>query len=443
MLRKLSLLIAVSIAAVCAQLALAQTGGTTLATATGFRFTENDLSADGRKLYDQESKLIAENRRGVFNEWVFQQLLETEAKARGLTAEKVEAEALAKAEKPTEVQIKAVYDKNRQNIGSRTLEDVRPNIIEFLQQEAGGKQRNGLFESLKTKYKFTSIKDAGLPLKAADVLGSIGARQITVGEFEMANRIALYNFRANVYEQIRADLENAIFAKLLDAEAKKRNTDASGLIAAEVTNKLKNYSNYEQMSLEDALQDKLFRAFAVNFNAYDIEPQVLNISADDDPSIGPETARVKVVAFVDFQCSACAAFSPLMKQVIAEFGSGVRLVVRDFPLTQIHEHGMDAALAAYAARQQGKFFEMTDLMYRNQESLDAASLANFAKELGLDVERFQRDAHSPAAMAEVNKDVADGSSYGVNGTPAIFVNGVRLQRLTTGRLRAAIQKALT
>ena len=249
MLRKLSLLIAVSVAAAFAQLTLAQTGGSTLATATGFRFTENDLSADGRKLYDQESKLIAENRRGVFNEWVFQQLVETEAKARGLTAEKVEAEALAKAEKPTEVQIKAVYDKNRLNIGSRTLEDVRPNIIEFLQQEAGGKQRSGLFESLKTKYKFASIKDAGLPLKAADVLVSFGARQITVGEFEIANRIALYNFRANVYEQIRADLENAIFAKLLDAEAKKRNTDASGLIAAEVTNKLKNYSNKVYLTL--------------------------------------------------------------------------------------------------------------------------------------------------------------------------------------------------
>ena len=422
-------------------IACAQTVST-LATATGFTFTTNDLSYEARNLFENQPKMIAENRKAVFDEWVFKQLIEMEAKARATTVEKVEAEELAKAAQPTEAEIKSVFDSNRQRLGSRTLEQVRPNIIEFLKREAQSKQLAAFFASLKNKFKFTVVKDAGAELKAAEVIATIGARQITVGEFELGNKIALYNYRASINEQIRADLENAIYAKLLEAEGKKRNLDAGSVIAVEVTNKLKDYSDYERTYLDDMLQAKLFRDYAVKYSIASAEPQVLSISADDDPSIGPVTSKVTVVAFVDFQCSACAAFSPLMKNVISEFGTNARLVVRDFPLTQIHENGMEAALAGYAARQQGKFFEMADLMYRNQDALDHASLNKYASQLGMNVEQFQRDAHGPAAAAEVKKDIADGNGYGVNGTPTIFVNGIRLQRLTTASLRTAIQSAL-
>lgn len=413
-----------------------------LATATGLTFTANDLSKEAWNLFDNQQKLFAENRRNVFNEWIFHQLLEVEARSRALAPEAVEAEELKKVTQPTEVQIKAVYEQNRQTIGNRTIEEVRPNIIEYLKRQGQEKQLAAFFESLKAKHKFVAGKDVGTEFKAAEIAGSIGTRQITVGEFEVANRIELYNYRALVAEQIKADLENVIFAKLLDAEAKKRNTDASSVVAAEITNKLKDYTDYERMYLEDMLQEKLFREYSVNFNLTPLEPQVLSVSTDDDPSQGPSTAKVTVVAFVDFQCSACAAFSPLMKQVIAEFGANARLVVRDFPLTQIHENGMSAALAAYAARQQDKFFEMAEVMYRNQDALDDASLKKYAEELGINAVQFQKDKSSPAAAAEIKKDMADGETYGVSGTPTIFVNGVRLQRLATSSLRRAIQGAL-
>jgi protein-disulfide isomerase len=413
-----------------------------LATANGFTFRTTDISAEGKQLFDQQQKLIADDRRAAFDQWIFEELLNLEAKARGMATEKIQAEAVAKASKPTDVQIKAVYDGNRQSLGNRTLDEVRPNIIEYLNRDAAGKQLTALFESLKTKYGFKSVKDVGNALKAADVAATIGTRQITVGEFEQANRIALYNYRASIEEQIGADLENAIFNRLVEAEAKKRNIDAGSLIAAEITNKLKDYSNYERMYLEDMLQEKLFRDYAVKFVAPPIEPQVLMVSTDDDPSIGPATAKVTIVAFVDFQCSACSAFSPLMKQVIGEFGQNVRLVVRDYPLTEIHDHAMDAALAGYAARQQGKFFEMGDLMYRNQDALDSDSLAKYAASLGMNAAKFESDRHSPAASAEIKKDIADGETCGVSGTPTVFVNGVRLQRLSTSRLRSMIRDAL-
>jgi protein-disulfide isomerase len=245
-----------------------------------------------------------------------------------------------------------------------------------------------------------------------------------------------------LYEDVRADLESAIHSKLLEAEAKKRGTDPGSVIAAEITNKLKDYSDHERISLEDAFQEKLLRDYAVKFALPVLDPQVLDISADDDPSVGPLIAKVTVVAFVDFQCSACAAFSPLLKNVIAEFGSNARLVVRDYPLTEIHDRAMAAARAGFAARKQGKFFELGEMMYRNQEALDDGSLARYAASLGMNVEQFRTDMASQAAGAEINKDVADGNSYGVSGTPAVFVNGIRLQRLSTRRLRNLIQNAL-
>jgi protein-disulfide isomerase len=196
------------------------------------------------------------------------------------------------------------------------------------------------------------------------------------------------------------------------------------------------------MYLEDMLLDRLFRDYAVKFALPPLEKQVLQVPVDDDPSIGPPTAKVTVVAFVDFQCSACAAFSPLMKKVIAEFGDSVRLVVRDFPLTEIHEHGMDAARAGFAARQQGKFFELGDVMYRNQDALDDESITKYARDVGMNVEQFQRDMNSPAATAEIKHDMADGNALGVNGTPSVFVNGVKLQRISASRLRELIKSSL-
>src|SRR5687768_5194466 len=145
-----------------------------LATADGLTFTANDLSPEARRLFDQQAKLLADNRRAVFDQWIFEELLEMEAKARGTTSEKLEAEAVAKAAVPTEVQIKAVYDGNRQSIGNRPLDEVRPNIIGFLKREAETKQLTSLFESLKSKYKVASLKDAGPPLKATEVVASIG-----------------------------------------------------------------------------------------------------------------------------------------------------------------------------------------------------------------------------------------------------------------------------
>jgi protein-disulfide isomerase len=151
---------------------------------------------------------------------------------------------------------------------------------------------------------------------------------------------------------------------------------------------------------------------------------------------------VTVVMFSDFQCSACSATHPVLQKVLAEYGDKIRFVVRNFPLTTIHENAYQAALAANAANAQGKFFEYTEILYRNQDALDIESLKKYAGESGLNLSQFELDLQSERAAETLRKDMADGRSYGITGTPTIFVNGVKVRVITTDGFREAINKAL-
>jgi protein-disulfide isomerase len=146
--------------------------------------------------------------------------------------------------------------------------------------------------------------------------------------------------------------------------------------------------------------------------------------------------------FSDFQCSACGATHPILQKVLAEYGDKVRFVVRDFPLESVHENAFRSALAANAARTQGKFFEYIDVLYRNQENLDEASLKKYAVELGLNIKQFELDFSNEKTAAEVRKDMAEGKNYGVGSTPTIYVNGVRVRRLSAENFRDVIGRAL-
>jgi protein-disulfide isomerase len=147
--------------------------------------------------------------------------------------------------------------------------------------------------------------------------------------------------------------------------------------------------------------------------------------------------------FGDFQCSACSQTHPVLQKVMAEFPGKVRFVSRDFPLESIHENAFRAALAASAANAQGKFFEYGEVLYKNQAALDDASLKKYAAQVGLNVRQFELDFASEKTAAEVRKDIAEGVTYGVNGTPTIFVNGVMVRKLNAEDFREAIRNALT
>ena len=159
--------------------------------------------------------------------------------------------------------------------------------------------------------------------------------------------------------------------------------------------------------------------------------EVIEVSVDDDPYMGPEDAPVTIVEFSDFQCAYCGRFrEQTFDTLIDAYGDQVRFVYRDFPLSSMHPQSQKAAEAAQCAHDQEMFWPMHDLLLSNQSSLNDDSYTQFAQELQLDVEAFDQCLESGKYEDEVLADLEDGLEYGVTGTPAFFVNG----RLLMGAL---------
>lgn len=422
----------------------AQTQTQILAKANGKNYTAADLPAELREAYLKLAKNSLEARRMLFYNQVSEMLLEAEAKARKISIDDVIKSVTSKVANPTEKQIQDIYDKNRDALGGRSLEQVREQIVAFLRREPEQKALNVFVMSLGKKYKAVIFKDVNArALKPADILATVNGRNITAAAFETKNRVALYEQKANVFDDVKLALEEKIYNALVVAEAKAQNIDASDLIAREISDKLRDFTDDERESLEADFRRKLFTKYNVQFFLKEPAPLVLQVSVDDDPSKGSATAPVTVVMFSDFQCSVCAATHPVLQKVLAEYSpEQVRFVVRDFPLEQIHENAFLAATAANAAHKQGKFFEFTEVLYRNQNALDKESLKKYATDLGLNLAQFELDLQSATNVAEIRKDMADGETYGINGTPTIYVNGVKVRRNNAEYFRAAIEKVL-
>ncbi|MGD9562496.1 MAG: DsbA family protein [Pyrinomonadaceae bacterium] len=414
-----------------------------LATAAGLTFTINTLSENARRAYLEQNSAVAEERSRLYAQLVRETLIEAEAKASNRASDALITAEMRKAADPSAAEIKSVYESNRSAFGNRTIDEVRPQIVAFLKANAEQKAMTGLVDRLKTKHKFTAGRDVNaFGLKPSDTLFSITGHTVTAGDFNNRFKAHVYDVKSEIAAIVFSDLENTIFSALVEQEAKARNMGAGDLLAAEITNKLRDFTDAERAALEGGLKNRLFEKYAVKFSVKEPEPVAHDVSADDDPVSGNPAAPVTVIMFSDFQCSTCAVTHPVLKKVLAEYGDKVRLVVRDFPLESIHENAFRAALAASAARQQGKFFEYTELLYQNQDHLDAASLSKYAGELGLNLKQFELDLSSEKSAAEIRKDMADALKYGSRGTPTIFVNGVKVQVLAADAFRTAIDRAL-
>jgi protein-disulfide isomerase len=147
--------------------------------------------------------------------------------------------------------------------------------------------------------------------------------------------------------------------------------------------------------------------------------------AADGPSKGPATAKVTIVEFSDFQCPYCSRGRTVIDEVVKKYGDKVRVVFRDFPLG-FHDKAQKAAEAGHCAQDQGKFWQMHDWMFDNQDKLDVDALKAGARGLGLDGAKFDQCLTSGQHEAQVKRHMRDGQKVGVNGTPAFFVNGVML-----------------
>lgn len=171
--------------------------------------------------------------------------------------------------------------------------------------------------------------------------------------------------------------------------------------------------------------------------------------AEPPHAIGPRDAPVTLEEFGDFECPPCALLHPVLKTMEQEFGSRLRVIFREFPLVPTHQHALAAARAAEAAGLQGKFFEMHDLLYKNQkswhETFDARPIfEGYANKIGLDLERFKRDISSEVVQRRIFLDGKRAHALGVKGTPTVFLNGreVPFESLAPEKLRVLINTEL-
>lgn len=157
-------------------------------------------------------------------------------------------------------------------------------------------------------------------------------------------------------------------------------------------------------------------------------PEALRVDVDtaNSPSKGPSNAPVTIVEFADFQCPYCYSAQSTIKSVLEKYKNKVRFVFKSYPLSQIHPQAVNASVAAECAQNQGKFWEMHDVLFENHKKLTDSAYEGFAKQVGLDLPKFQSCFKDQVVRQKVKNDEAYGQSLGINATPAFYINGTLL-----------------
>ncbi len=177
--------------------------------------------------------------------------------------------------------------------------------------------------------------------------------------------------------------------------------------------------------------------FGYYFYATSKNPEVLSdttpvVLSQTDHVRGAKDGKVTLVEFGDFQCPACAAFEPIIRQVMTDNKDVLKFSFRHFPLTQIHKNALLAAKASEAAALQGKFWEMHDILYDKQEEWGEALNARefimiYANTLKLDIKKFSNDLESKIIEDKILAEFKEGVKLGVQGTPTFFLNGKKVE----------------
>jgi protein-disulfide isomerase len=155
------------------------------------------------------------------------------------------------------------------------------------------------------------------------------------------------------------------------------------------------------------------------------KPEILKVNVTysrQDPVSGPEKAPVTIIAFSDFQCSYCRRGHDTLKEIEKAYPGKIRFVQRQYPL-DFHKRARASAEAALCAGDQGQFWTYADKLFANQQKLEDADLQKYAEELKLNIGQFKQCLSGHKYAAQIDRDLEDGSSYGVHATPAYFING--------------------
>jgi protein-disulfide isomerase len=282
------------------------------------------------------------------------------------------------------------------------------------------------------------------------VVATVQEQAISAEELTAAVRSEMLRLEMERYQIMKQKLDELIAGRLMQLEANKRKVSVQQLEQEEILAKIAPVSPeqvkafYEanknrirqpleqvESRIEDYLQQQgrqkqqqtflndLRQRYPVTIA---LTAPTVNVTADDDPFVGPADAPVTIIEFSDFQCPYCQRVQPTLKQLLAEYQGKIRLVFRDFPLRNIHPQAQKAAEAAQCAAEQQQFWPYHDKLFVASQ-LEEPALKQYAQELGLDMQRFEPCLDSGKYAQEVERDLQDGMNAGVNATPSFFING--------------------
>jgi protein-disulfide isomerase len=318
-----------------------------------------------------------------------------------------------------------------------------------------GKQPSciGIIAGLTLALSVATVAPAQGP--ATKALAVVNGAPITEEEIDKAIAAQVSKLQEQIYTLRQQRLEAAIRDRLLAQEATRRGVSVQRLMDAEVTSKVALVTEDEierffqankgrlgpgdEIEIRDQIRARLQsqkisaqrEAFVQSLRnsakvTVNLQPPAVarvEVSTVGAPVKGPANAPVTIVEFSDFHCPFCKRVLPTLKEIEAKYGGKVKLVFRDYPLEQLHPGVRKAHEAARCAGEQGKFWAYHDVLFDKAPRASADDVKAFAREVGLDLAKFDRCIASGKQNELVQKDMDEGARLGVNGTPAFFING--------------------
>jgi protein-disulfide isomerase/Skp family chaperone for outer membrane proteins len=314
---------------------------------------------------------------------------------------------------------------------------------------------------------FLAVAATAAAQSNSKVVATVNGDNITEQQLQQAASGELSKLDANrpqpqsAYDRARLEilwkhLDSLVEDKLIDAQVKKGSMTREQLLNAEIDSNVETPSpeeveqfyeaNKAQISVPKAqalpqvrqymidssrkrYHDILINNLRRNFKVVTyLDPLRANVVTAGYPSRGPANAPVTIVEFADFECPYCGALYPTMKQIEKNYADKVRLVYRQYPLTNVHRRAQKAAEASLCANEQKKFWDFYDSLFSNQNQLEDADLKQRAKTLGLNTTEFNSCLDSGKQAEAIQKDKDDAKKLGVSSTPTTFING----RLVSG-----------
>lgn len=303
---------------------------------------------------------------------------------------------------------------------------------------------------------------SGLP-DSTVVLEYAGGK-LTAGDLKSTVAPEIKKMNEDLIEAYRKAAERTVITKLVEAEAKKQGLKTADELIAKIAPAADVSDEQVKKFMKDNDLEKGFKdprtGQRKKVNADDVkrflseqerqgkqqqflqnlmasanikmlleEPRVDNLTVDPDaPSLGSKTAKVVVQEFSDFQCPYCAKAHGLVSQLTSAYGDKILFVFRQFPLpARMHPEARPAALASLCAHRQGKFWAMHDALFQHTSELGAASYLKWAKELGLDMAKYETCIKNSETAAQVDKDAAAGEAATVDSTPTFFINNKKVK----------------